>query len=100
MSTAAINVAPKAPTKRVTAVGIPTEVKAHENRVGMTPYGGHEFVKKGHTVYVQAGAGVNSGFSDENYTTAGCIILPTAEAVYAVSDMIMKVSLDYVGLMI
>lgn len=43
-------------------IGVPKEIKNNENRVGMTPAGVAELVKKGHTVYVQATAGVNSGF--------------------------------------
>ena len=43
-------------------VGIPKEIKNNENRVGMTPAGVNELVKHGHTVYVQKGAGENSGF--------------------------------------
>lgn len=43
-------------------IGIPKEIKNNENRVGMTPAGVSELVKHGHTVYVQATAGVGSGF--------------------------------------
>ena len=45
-------------------IGVPKEIKNNENRVGMTPAGVAELVKRGHTVYVQASAGANSGFSD------------------------------------
>lgn len=47
---------------KVMIIGVPKEIKNNENRVGMTPAGVAELVKKGHTVYVQATAGVNSGF--------------------------------------
>jgi alanine dehydrogenase len=57
----------------------------------MTPAGVQEMTKHGHTVYVQAGAGVNSGFSDDAYIAAGAKILPTIEEVYAIADMIVKV---------
>lgn len=43
-------------------IGVPKEIKNNENRVGMTPAGVAELVKRGHTVYVQASAGANSGF--------------------------------------
>ena len=72
-------------------VGIPKEIKNNENRVGMTPAGVAELVKRGHTVYVQHTAGTNSGFSDDTYTAVGAQILPTIEAVYATADMIVKV---------
>lgn len=72
-------------------IGVPKEIKNNENRVGMTPSGVLEVIKKGHTVYVQHTAGVNSGFSDESYTAVGAQITPTAEATYAIADMIVKV---------
>lgn len=72
-------------------IGVPKEIKNNENRVGMTPSGVQEMTRHGHVVYVQASAGVNSGFSDEAYTAAGAKILPTIEEVYAAADMIVKV---------
>lgn len=72
-------------------VGIPKEIKNNENRVAMTPAGVVEFKKQGHVVYVQTHAGVNSGFSDKAYEEAGAMLLPTIEAVYKASDMIIKV---------
>ena len=72
-------------------VGIPKEIKNNENRVGMTPAGVNELVRRGHTVYVQKGAGENSGFSDEQYERVGAKILPTIADVYAVAEMIVKV---------
>ena len=72
-------------------IGVPKEIKNNENRVGMTPAGVQEMTKHGHTVYVQATAGVNSGFSDDAYIAAGAKILPTIEEVYAIAEMIVKV---------
>ena len=72
-------------------IGVPKEIKNNENRVGMTPSGVQEMTKHGHVVYVQASAGVNSGFSDEAYTAAGAKMLPTIEDVYATAEMIVKV---------
>ncbi|WP_338407586.1 alanine dehydrogenase [uncultured Flavobacterium sp.] len=72
-------------------IGIPIEIKNNENRVGMTPAGVTEFINHGHQVFVQQGAGENSGFSDEAYTDAGAGLLPTIEAVYAIAEMIIKV---------
>lgn len=72
-------------------IGVPKEIKNNENRVGMTPAGVQEMTKHGHTVYVQATAGINSGFSDDAYIAAGAKILPTIEDVYAIAEMIVKV---------
>src|SRR5574344_407749 len=72
-------------------IGIPTEIKDNENRVGMTPAGVSELVKRGHVVYIQQGAGINSGFPDEEYTSVGAKILPTIEDVYKTAEMIIKV---------
>ena len=72
-------------------IGVPKEIKKNENRVGMTPAGVAELVKRGHTVYVQATAGVNSGFSDEEYVAVGAKMLPTIEETYAIAEMIVKV---------
>ena len=72
-------------------IGVPKEIKNNENRVGMTPAGVAELVKQGHTVHVQASAGANSGFADEEYTAVGAKMLPTIEATYAAAEMIVKV---------
>lgn len=72
-------------------VGIPKEIKNNENRVGMTPAGVYELVKRKHIVYVQSGAGEGSGFDDTVYKEAGASILDTLGQVYAMSDMIVKV---------
>ena len=72
-------------------VGIPKEIKNNENRVSLTPAGAHELVQRGHTVYIQHTAGINSGFSDEEYEKVGARILPTIEDVYAIAEMIIKV---------
>lgn len=72
-------------------IGVPKEIKNNENRVGMTPAGVAELVKQGHTVYVQASAGANSGFADEEYTAVGAKMLPTIEVTYAAAEMIVKV---------
>ena len=72
-------------------IGVPKEIKNNENRVGMTPSGVQEMTRRGHVVYVQASAGVNSGFSDEAYTAVGAKILPAIEDVYSIAEMIVKV---------
>lgn len=72
-------------------IGVPIEIKNNENRVSLTPGGALELIKRGHEVYVQTNAGLNSGFPDEAYQEVGVTILPTIEAVYEKAEMIMKV---------
>ena len=72
-------------------IGVPKEIKSNENRVALTPAGALELSKRGHKVYVQSTAGVGSGFSDIDYTSAGAIILSTIEEIYAIAEMIIKV---------
>ncbi|MGI6700875.1 MAG: alanine dehydrogenase [Christensenellales bacterium] len=72
-------------------IGVPIEIKKHEYRVGLTPGHAVSYVNAGHKVYIQKGAGVGSGFMDEEYVNAGCEILPSIEDIYAAADMIIKV---------
>ncbi|MBK6424454.1 MAG: alanine dehydrogenase [Gemmatimonadetes bacterium] len=72
-------------------IGVPKEIKTNENRIALVPAGAEAFVTRGHTVYVEKGAGVGSGFPDEAYVAAGAKILPTADEVWAKAEMIMKV---------
>tara|TARA_Y100000385_G_C13101024_1_gene644514 strand:+ start:318 stop:1433 length:1116 start_codon:yes stop_codon:yes gene_type:complete len=72
-------------------IGIPTEIKTNENRVGMTPAGVKALEIRGHKVYVQSGAGIGSGFSDDKYVEAGADILSNIEDIYAIAEMIIKV---------
>ncbi len=72
-------------------VGVPKEIKNNENRVGMTPSGVAELIRRGHQVLVQHTAGEGSGFSDEAYQKVGAQIVPAIEDVYAQADMIVKV---------
>lgn len=72
-------------------VGIPREIKDHEYRVGLIPASAHALVERGHEVVVESGAGVGSGFEDDEYEEAGATILPEADSVWAESEMIVKV---------
>jgi alanine dehydrogenase len=72
-------------------IGVPTEIKNNEYRVGMTPSGVAVLKGDGHEIYVQSGAGNGSGFSDDEYKAAGAAILPDADDVYERADMIVKV---------
>ena len=72
-------------------IGVPTEIKDNEYRVGMTPSGAKDLTADGQEVLVQKGAGLGSGFSDEEYAAVGAKILPDADSVYGQADMIVKV---------
>lgn len=72
-------------------IGVPKEIKNNENRVAITPAGVVSFVKAGHTVYIEQDAGIGSGFANEDYASAGAILLEEAGEVWAKSDMVMKV---------
>ena len=72
-------------------IGVPTETKNHEYRVGLTPASARELVAAGHQVTVQSGAGAGIGIADADYTRAGADIAPGAEAVFAAADLIVKV---------
>lgn len=72
-------------------IGVPKEIKNNENRVALTPAGTQELVKRGHTVYIQTKAGDGSGFSDDEYNSAGAKVLSTAQEVFSTAEMIMKV---------
>lgn len=72
-------------------IGVPKEIKNSENRVALTPAGAQEFIKRGHTLYIQSTAGEGSGFPDADYVAAGAKTLATIEEVYGVAEMIMKV---------
>lgn len=72
-------------------IGIPKEIKNNEFRVGMTPSGVNSFIRNGHTVYLQKGAGLGSGFSDNLYSKVGAQIFDSIEEIYAKSEMIIKI---------
>jgi alanine dehydrogenase len=72
-------------------IGVPTEIKSHEYRVGMTPSGVRELTRAGHEVLVQAGAGAGVGLADAEYATAGARIEPDVEALFDAADLIVKV---------
>jgi len=72
-------------------IGVPKEIKVHEYRVGLVPAAVRELVESGHEVLVQTGAATGIGFSDADYQRVGAKIAPTAEEVFAKSEMIVKV---------
>ena len=72
-------------------VGVPTEIKADEYRVALTPSGVRELAEHGHDVFVQQGAGEGSAISDGAYRDQSATIVPDADAVFAEADLIVKV---------
>ena len=72
-------------------VGVPKEIKTAENRVALVPAGAESLAGDGHTVLVEQGAGLGSGFSDDAYRAVGAEIAPSADAVWSRAEMIMKV---------
>lgn len=72
-------------------IGLPKEIKNNEFRVGLTPGAVSAYVRAGHTVLVEQGAGLGSGFTDQEYTDAGAQIEAGAGDVWAKAGMIVKV---------
>ena len=72
-------------------IGVPSEVKNNENRVGLTPNSVQSLVSLGHDVLIQNNAGANIGFLNDQYIAAGAKLIDTAEDVYKSSEMIVKV---------
>jgi alanine dehydrogenase len=72
-------------------VGVPKEVKNHEYRVAITPSGVHEFVRNGHEVLVEQGAGSGSLLTDDEFAAAGARIVPSADDVWADAELVLKV---------
>ncbi|MBO8170609.1 MAG: alanine dehydrogenase [Bacillaceae bacterium] len=72
-------------------IGVPREIKDNENRVALSPAGVETLTQAGHTIYIEDGAGLGSGFTNENFEQAGAHILPTAREVWEKADMVMKV---------
>ncbi|HEX9988612.1 MAG TPA: Re/Si-specific NAD(P)(+) transhydrogenase subunit alpha [Chloroflexia bacterium] len=72
-------------------IGVPKEIFGGENRVALIPESVGQLVKKGNTVLVEAGAGLNSAFLDEAYAGVGATIVPDAVALFGQSDLVCKV---------
>ena len=72
-------------------IGVSKEIKVHEYRVGLVPSSAHELVYSGHEVLIERGAGAEAGITDEAYRIAGAKIVDTADEVFAVADLIVKV---------
>jgi alanine dehydrogenase len=72
-------------------IGVPSEIKDNEARVGLIPSSVQELVHHGHRVMVQSGAGLGAGFTDEDYRIAGAEIVDGPESIFADAEMVVKV---------
>jgi alanine dehydrogenase len=72
-------------------IGVPTEIKNHEYRIGLTPAGVMELVHHGHEVLVQRDGGAAIGFDDAQYLAAGASMAADAAEVFASADLVIKV---------
>ena len=72
-------------------VGVPTEIKPDEYRVAITPAGVRELCSRGHEVLIQAGAGLGSAISDDQFEAQGATLVDTAETLFERADLILKV---------
>ncbi len=72
-------------------IGVPKEIKNFEGRVSLVPGSVRELVHNGHRVMIQKDAGKGSGFTDEDYITAGARIVDTAEEIFEQNDLVVKV---------
>ena len=72
-------------------IGIPKEIKNNESRVGLTPESVKKLCSNNNELFVETEAGVEIGFTDEDYQSAGAIVLESASKVYAESELIIKV---------
>jgi alanine dehydrogenase len=72
-------------------IGVPKEIKEQEQRIALVPSAAEQLTRRGHSVLVEKGAGVGSGYPDEEYATAGAEIVDLAKDVFARADMIVKV---------
>lgn len=72
-------------------IGVIKEIKTHEYRVGLTPSCAAAYISHGHTVFVQAGAGVNAGFEDSEYAAMGARVVNDKMEIFDSCEMIVKV---------
>ncbi len=72
-------------------IGVPTEIKIHEYRVGLVPSAVRELTLAGHEVVVQAGCGNGIGCLDGDYAAAGARIVATAAEVFSAAELVVKV---------
>ncbi|SEN77520.1 alanine dehydrogenase [Lihuaxuella thermophila] len=71
-------------------IGVPKEIKNNENRVGMTPAAVTAYINSGHEVWIETGAGLGSGFTDQDYINSGAKIVSSSEEAWS-AEMVVKV---------
>src|SRR5690606_22525808 len=84
-------------SRKIMRIGVPKETKTLEGRVALVPAAAGDLVKRGHEVWLEQGAGIKSGFSDEQYTRLGVKIAPDAASLYEKGEMIVKVKEPIAG---
>jgi alanine dehydrogenase len=72
-------------------IGLLKEIRTFEHRVMLVPKAVQELVQEGNTVFIESGAGQDSGFSDKSYESAGAQVLPTSEKVFNNVELILKI---------
>ena len=72
-------------------IGVPKEIKDHEYRVSVTPDGVRALCQAGHEIWIEPSAGVGSGYSDEDYRTAGATMATSKEQLFQQATLIVKV---------
>jgi alanine dehydrogenase len=77
--------------ERALLVGVPKEIKDHEDRVGLVPATVRELVAHGHRVFVQKDAGRGAGIFNDDYSRAGATLTSDAESIWSSADLIVKV---------
>ena len=72
-------------------IGIPKEIISQEYRVSINPETAKMLLQSSHELYVQSGAGQDSGYKDEDYSSLGCTIVDSASEVFDKTELIVKV---------
>jgi alanine dehydrogenase len=72
-------------------IGLLKEIKAFEHRIMLVPGAVEQLINEGNTVYVESGAGEDSGYADKAYESAGAHILPTSEKVFNTVELVLKI---------
>jgi alanine dehydrogenase len=72
-------------------IGLLKEIRSFENRILLVPTAVQELVEQGNTVYLESGAGKNSGFEDKAYESVGAQILPSSEKVFNKAELVLKI---------
>ena len=72
-------------------IGVPKEIISQEYRVGVNPETAQLLIENGHELFIQDGAGSDSGYENTDYQKIGCSILNNAEDVFDTAELIVKV---------